>query len=68
MPHAIERAIDRSRYTMAELIEIRRNILRYARSIPPGPDRNEHRQVAESLRRLFNNKAWRGAHTVEGSQ
>jgi hypothetical protein len=50
-----------------ELIECRRNILRYARSFPPGSERNQHRQVALSLRALFKNKAWLGAHTVEGS-
>jgi hypothetical protein len=55
-----------ARYSAAELVEIRRQILRYARSIPPGPDRNQHLQVAVSLRRLFNNTAWRGAHTAEG--
>jgi hypothetical protein len=33
-------------YTMNELIELRRQMLRYSRSVPPGPERNEHRQVA----------------------
>jgi hypothetical protein len=55
-----------ARYSTAELVEIRRQILRYARSIPPGPDRNQHLQVAVSLRSLFRNTAWRGAHTAEG--
>jgi len=50
-----------------ELIECRRNILRYARSFPPGSEPNQHRQVALSLRALFKNKGWLGAHTVEGS-
>jgi hypothetical protein len=50
------------RYTFAELVDIRRQVLRYARSIPPGPDRNEHRQVAVSLGRLFRNGTWRDAH------
>jgi hypothetical protein len=50
-----------------ELIECRRNILRYARSFPPGSERNQHRQVALSLRALIKNKAWLGAYTVEGS-
>ena len=52
---------------MTELIEHRRNILRYARAFPPGPERNQHRQIALSLRALFKNKKWLDAHTVEGS-
>ena len=55
-------------YSVAELVELRRQMLRFSRSIPPGPDRNEHRQIATSLRWLFRNKAWLDAHTVEGSQ
>jgi hypothetical protein len=56
------------RYTVAELIELRHQMLRFSRSLPPGPERNQHRQVAMSLRRLFKNKAWLDANTVEGSQ
>ena len=52
---------------MAELIEHRRNILRYARAFPPGSERNQHRQVALSLRALFKNKKWLDAHTLNGS-
>jgi hypothetical protein len=55
-------------YNVAELVELRRQMLRFSRSIPPGPDRNEHRQIATSLRWLFKNKAWLDAHTIEGSQ
>jgi hypothetical protein len=55
-------------YSVAELVELRRQMLRFSRSIPPGPDRNEHRQIATSLRWLFKNKAWLDAHTVEGSR
>jgi hypothetical protein len=54
-------------YSKAELIEHRRNILRYARLFPPGSERNHHRQVALSLRALFKNKDWLDTHTVEGS-
>jgi hypothetical protein len=54
-------------YNKAELIEHRRNILRYARLFPPGPQRNQHRQVALLFRALFKNKAWLDTHTVEGS-
>ena len=53
-------ALDHPLYSKAELIEYRRNILRYARSFPPGSERNQHRQVALSLRALFKNKGWLG--------
>ena len=55
-------------YSKAELIEHRRNILRYARVFPPGPERNQHRQIALSLRGLFKNKKWLDAHTLNGSE
>jgi hypothetical protein len=58
---------DRQLYSKAELIEHRRNILRYARVFPPGPERNQHRQIALSLRGLFKNQKWLDAHIVEGS-
>jgi hypothetical protein len=64
---ARELPLDHPRYNKAELFEHRRNILRYARSFPPGPERNQHRQVAFSLRALFKNRKWLDAHTVEGS-
>lgn len=54
-------------YNKAELIEHRRNILRYARAFPPGSERNQHRQIALSLRALFKNKKWLDAHTLDGS-
>jgi hypothetical protein len=57
---------DHPLYSKAELIEHRRNILRYARVFPPGPERNQHRQIALSLRGLFKNQKWLDAHTVEG--
>jgi hypothetical protein len=62
---APDRANDPPLYTKAELIVLRRNILLYARSFPPGYERNQHRQVARSLRRLFNDKKWLDAHTLE---
>jgi len=43
-------------YTMEELRETRRNVLRYARFCPPGAQRNQHRQIARSLRRLFRDR------------
>jgi hypothetical protein len=53
-------------YTAEELVELRRNTLRYARSIPAGDERNKHRRVASSLRDLFKGKKWLQAHTLEG--
>jgi hypothetical protein len=52
-------------YSATELVEKRRSILRYARSFPPGTERNYHRQIAWSLRALFRNAAWLAAHTVK---
>ena len=68
MPPANRRPVEESSYTMAELIELRRQMLRFSRSIPPGHERNQHLQIAVSLRRLFKNEAWLDAHTVEGSR
>jgi hypothetical protein len=64
MPFAIrESPEDRHRYTMAELIQLRRQMLQFSRSVPRGPERNRHLQIAVSLGRLFRNKAWLDAHT-----
>jgi len=57
-------ALELPLYSKAELIEHRRNILRYARSFPPGPERNQHRQVARSLRALFGSRTWLQAHVL----
>jgi hypothetical protein len=51
---------------MAYFIEMRRNVLRYARTFPPGGERNQHRQIALSLRSLFRNKTWLESHTLDG--
>jgi hypothetical protein len=56
------------RHSIEEFIEVRRDMLRYARSSPPGPDRNQRRQIASSLRVLFKNKDWLDAHTWEGER
>jgi hypothetical protein len=53
-------------YCLEDLIEKRRNILRYARSFSPGAERNQHRQVAVSLRALFRNKNWLANNTNQG--
>jgi hypothetical protein len=55
-------------YTLDELAELRRTMLRYARSFPLGNERNQHLQIAVSLRRLFRNEKWLAAHTIKGSQ
>jgi hypothetical protein len=54
------------RHSIEEFIQIRRDMLRYARSLPPGAERNQ-RQIALSLRSLFKNKDWLDAHTWEGA-
>jgi len=55
-------------YSRDELTELRRTMLRYARSFPPGNERNHHLQIAVSLRRLLRNEKWLAAHTIKGSQ
>ena len=54
-------------YSLDELTKLRRTMLRYARSFPPGDERNHHRQVALSLRRLFRNEEWRREHVRNDS-
>jgi hypothetical protein len=54
-------------YAIDELRVMRRELLLIARMYPPGPQRNEHRQTALSLRSLFRNKDWLDAYTIEGS-
>jgi hypothetical protein len=55
-----------TRRKMAYFIEMRPNVLRYGRTFPPGAERNQHRQIALSLRRLFRNKTWLESHTLDG--
>jgi hypothetical protein len=50
---------------MAELYGLRLTILKYARSILPGPARNE-RQVASSMRSLSRDKRWLAIYAVDG--
>jgi hypothetical protein len=57
-------SFDHPLYSKAELLEQRRNILRYARSFPSGPERNQHRQIALSLRALFRNREWLESHVL----
>jgi hypothetical protein len=55
---------DNTHYTMPQLIQLRRQMLRFARSLPPGPERNGRRQIAASLRSLVRNTKWLAA-TIE---
>jgi hypothetical protein len=54
-------------YAIDELRVMRREMLVDARLYPPGPQRNQHRQTALSLRSLLKNKRWLDTHTIEGS-
>jgi hypothetical protein len=58
---------DNTLYTISQLVQLRRQMLRFARSLPQGSsERIERRQVAASLRSLFRNQKWLDAHIVEG--
>jgi hypothetical protein len=65
MPQANLAVAEPPLYSITELVDKRRNILRYARSFPPGTERNHHREIALSLRVLFRNEAWLAAHTIK---
>ena len=68
MPHTKLKPAPDHLYSKAELVDLRRAMLRFSRSIPAGPQRNQHLQVAISLRRLFKDRAWLDAHTIEGPE
>lgn len=55
------------RYSLQELTNYRKMILAYARSLPPGAERNQQRQIALSLQSLLKNKTWLAANTLPGS-
>ncbi|MGD0848439.1 hypothetical protein [Bradyrhizobium sp.] len=57
---------DHPHYSLAELIEKRRVMLRYARTFPPGAERNQRRQIAVSLRALLRNRNWLTNNTNQG--
>jgi len=66
MPLPADQAVNSpSHYTMAGLVDLRRQILRDARSFPVGAERNQQRQIAISLRRLLKSTAWLSAHVTE---
>jgi hypothetical protein len=68
MPSLWLKLNEHTRYSNAQLLQLRRQMLRYARSLRPGPEPNERRQIAASLRSLFRDKRWLDAHIVEGQQ
>jgi hypothetical protein len=49
-------------HSLDELTELRRNVLRYARTFPPGYEPNQHLQVDVSLRALFKREQWLRDH------
>ena len=53
-------------YAIDELWVMRRERLLYARMYPSGPQRNQHRQAALSLRSLLKNKDWLDTYTIAG--
>jgi hypothetical protein len=56
---------DQTRYTNSQLLQLRRQMLRCARSWPRGSsERNQRRQTAVSLCSLSKNRVWLDAHTV----
>ena len=60
-------SVETKRNTMAELYELRRLIIRHARSMPPGPARNERRQIAaEGSEALLLAAQWRLAEGDAG--
>jgi hypothetical protein len=59
---------DNTRYAQGQLVQLRHQMLRFARSTSPGALRNERRQIARSLRSLFRNKEWLNTHTIGGSE
>jgi hypothetical protein len=50
-------------YSLEELTQIRRILLRYARSLPPGSERNKRRWVELKLRALLKDQHWVEANT-----
>jgi hypothetical protein len=68
MPQADQEITSPHLYTLREFTEMRRKVLRFARSLPPGPERNNRRQIVSSLRSLFKNKNWLDIHTVEAAR
>jgi hypothetical protein len=66
MPSANCLPVKEHRYTVVELYELRRVIIKYTCLIPPGPARNEHRQIAASMCSLTKDRDWLAIDTVDG--
>jgi hypothetical protein len=66
MPSDNRLPVEERRYTMVELYELRRVIIKYSRPIPSGQARNEHRKIAASMRSLTRDRDWLAIHTVDG--
>ena len=66
--HPDHERVETKHYTMAELYDLRRVAIKRSRSTPPGPARNEHRQLARWMRSLSKDTAWLAVHTVGDNQ
>ena len=66
LPHEapLNQSTDLPLYSKAELIDLRRTMILYARFSPPGPERNQRRQIALSLGTLFRSEQWVDADTL----
>jgi hypothetical protein len=63
----LQMAQDNSHYSISQLVQLRRRMVRFARSLPCGSSEQiERREIAASLRSLFKNKRWLAAHIGEG--
>jgi hypothetical protein len=51
---------------MAKFYELRRVIIKHSRSMPTGPARNEHPQIATLMRSLIRDPIWLAVHSVDG--
>ena len=49
-------------YAMAELHELRRSVVKRARTCPPGSERNQQRQIGRSIKRLLGERVWLTDH------
>jgi hypothetical protein len=65
-PYADHRTTFDPRFKIADLVEKRCDILRFARPLPRGPRRNQLRQTAASLRILSKKQGLVDAHTFDG--
>src|SRR5580693_7272245 len=58
-------ADEQTQYTNSQLLQLRRQMLRHARSWPRGSsERSQRRQAAASFRSLSGNSEWLDAHAI----